>query len=242
MMRQRSNTSPILRLTRNLICIGIAAFLILFTQNEQFCKKIIPTTNEQLETYSDIKQIAARLEEEILSGSGSFSFYTTRLDPSQIQDINSYIDPTFGSANYQETTNNHLAPKTTIKIQLKPAYYVYAAIMQHKTIPNNETKAKRLYRVVNAVLKAKIKPAMTDYQKELALHDYLVKQCHAFYLIRRIRGLWRTRQSQSSLRRLCTGIAIALYLLWNHIQIHLRNGNRRQWFYGSCMESRKIRQ
>ena len=86
MMRQRSNTSPILRLTRNLICIGIAAFLILFTQNEQFCKKIIPTTNEQLETYSDIKQIAARLEEEILSGSGSFSFYTTRLDPSQIQD------------------------------------------------------------------------------------------------------------------------------------------------------------
>ena len=53
MMRQRSNTSPILRLTRNLICIGIAAFLILFTQNEQFCKKIIPTTNEQLETYSD---------------------------------------------------------------------------------------------------------------------------------------------------------------------------------------------
>ena len=116
MMRQRSNTSPILRLTRNLICIGIAAFLILFTQNEQFCKKIIPTTNEQLETYSDIKQIAARLEEEILSGSGSFSFYTTRLDPSQIQDINSYIDPTFGSANYQETTNNHLAPKTTIKI------------------------------------------------------------------------------------------------------------------------------
>ena len=77
MMRQRSNTSPILRLTRNLICIGIAAFLILFTQNEQFCKKIIPTTNEQLETYSDIKQIAARLEEEILSGSGSFSFYTT---------------------------------------------------------------------------------------------------------------------------------------------------------------------
>lgn len=140
MMRQRSNTSPILRLTRNLICIGIAAFLILFTQNEQFCKKIIPTTNEQLETYSDIKQIAARLEEEILSGSGSFSFYTTRLDPSQIQNINSYIDPTFGSANYQETTNNHLAPKTTIKIQLKPAYYVYAAIMQHKAIPNNETK------------------------------------------------------------------------------------------------------
>ena len=74
MMRQRSNTSPILRLTRNLICIGIAAFLILFTQNEQFCKKIIPTANEQLETYSNIKQIAARLEEEILSGSGSFSF------------------------------------------------------------------------------------------------------------------------------------------------------------------------
>lgn len=142
MMRQRSNTSPILRLTRNLICIGIAAFLILFTQNEQFCKKIIPTTNEQLETYSDIKQIAARLEEEILSGSGSFSFYTTRLDPSQIQNINSYIDPTFGSANYQETTNNRLAPKTTIKIQLKPAYYVYAAIMQHKAIPQQQDKSK----------------------------------------------------------------------------------------------------
>ena len=140
MMRQRSNTSPILRLTRNLICIGIAAFLILFTQNEQFCKKIIPTTNEQLETYSDIKQIAARLEEEILSGSGSFSFYTTRLDPSQIQNINSYIDPTFGSANYQETTNNHLAPKTTIKIQLKPLTMSMQRLCSTKPSPTTRQK------------------------------------------------------------------------------------------------------
>lgn len=213
MMRQRSNTSPILRLTRNLICIGIAAFLILFTQNEQFCKKIIPTTNEQLETYSDIKQIAARLEEEILSGSGSFSFYTTRLDPSQIQDINSYIDPTFGSANYQETTNNRLAPKTTIKIQLKPAYYVYAAIMQHKAIPNNETKAKRLYRVVNAVLKAKIKPAMTDYQKELALHDYLVKQCH-YSTHSTSSDVYEAYGALVNHKAVCDGYAQALQLLF----------------------------
>ena len=177
MMRQRSNTSPILRLTRNLICIGIAVFLILFTQNEQFHERIVPTKTEQLETYSDMKQIAARLEEEILSGSTSFSFYTTRLAPSKIQSINSYIDPTFGSANYQETTNSRLVPKTTIKIQLKPAYYVYAAIMDHKAIPNSETKAKRLYKVVKAVLRSKIKSSMSDYQKELALHDYLVKQC-----------------------------------------------------------------
>ena len=142
MMRQRSNTSPILRLTRNLICIGIAAFLILFTQNEQFCKKIIPTTNEQLETYSDIKQIAARLEEEILSGSGSFSFYTTRLDPSQIQDINSYIDPTFGSANYQETTNNHLAPKTTIKIQQKTRLLCLCSDYAAQNHPQQRDKSK----------------------------------------------------------------------------------------------------
>ena len=108
MMRQRSNTSPILRLTRNLICIGIAAFLILFTQNEQFCKKIIPTTNEQLETYSDIKQIAARLEEEILSGSGSFSFYTTRLDPSQSQLSGNNEQPSGTENNDQNTTQTRL--------------------------------------------------------------------------------------------------------------------------------------
>lgn len=140
MMRQRSNTSPILRLTRNLICIGIAAFLILFTQNEQFCKKIIPTTNEQLETYSDIKQIAARLEEEILSGSGSFSFYTTRLDPSQIQDINSYIDPTFGSANYQETTNNHLAPKQRLKYNSNPLTMSMQRLCSTKPSPTTKQK------------------------------------------------------------------------------------------------------
>ena len=140
MMRQRSNTSPILRLTRNLICIGIAAFLILFTQNEQFCKKIIPTTNEQLETYSDIKQIAARLEEEILSGSGSFSFYTTRLDPSQIQNINSYIDPTFGSANYQETTNNRLAPKTRLKYNSNPLTMSMQRLCSTKPSPTTRQK------------------------------------------------------------------------------------------------------
>lgn len=140
MMRQRSNTSPILRLTRNLICIGIAAFLILFTQNEQFCKKIIPTTNEQLETYSDIKQIAARLEEEILSGSGSFSFYTTRLDPSQIQDINSYIDPTFGSANYQETTNNRLHRKQRSKYNSNPLTMSMQRLCSTKPSPTTRQK------------------------------------------------------------------------------------------------------
>lgn len=96
MMRQRSNTSPILRLTRNLICIGIAAFLILFTQNEQFCKKIIPTTNEQLETYSDIKQVAARAgKRRSCPVQVPFPFIRPGLTLHQIQDINSYIDSYF---------------------------------------------------------------------------------------------------------------------------------------------------
>lgn len=140
MMRQRSNTSPILRLTRNLICIGIAAFLILFTQNEQFCKKIIPTANEQLETYSNIKQIAARLEEEILSGSGSFSFYTTRLDPSQIQDINSYIDPTFGSANYQKQRTTVWHRKQRLKYNSNPLTMSMQRLCSTKPSPTTRQK------------------------------------------------------------------------------------------------------
>lgn len=230
MMRQHSNTSPILRLIRNLICIGIAAFLILFTQNEQFRERIVPTKNEQLETYSDMKQIAARLEEEILSGSTSFSFYTTRLAPSKIQNINSYIDPTFGSANYQETTNSRLVPKTTIKIQLKPAYYVYAAIMDHKTIPDSESKAKRLYQVVKAVLKSKIKSSMSDYQKELALHDYLVKRCK-YSTNSTSSDIYEAYGALVNHEAVCDGYAQALQLLF------ACSGITSQYIYGTATDA-----
>lgn len=130
--------------------------------------------------YEDIRGVSARLDEEILKGSDSFTIYLKNMDVNEINQINSSIDGVFGSGeSYQQVGR---IGKDYVKIVITTRktmnYYAYAAYIKHEPIPVEEKMAKRLYNVVKEIMGSVVKPGMSDYEKELAIHDYLVTHCY----------------------------------------------------------------
>jgi hypothetical protein len=129
--------------------------------------------------YSDLDSISARLDEEILKGSDSFTIYLKDMDISEINDINASLDGIFGGGeSYQQTGKiGNTYKKVTITVRKSANYYAYAAYAKGEEIPESETKAQELYEVMKQILDTQITSDMTDFEKELALHDYLVTHC-----------------------------------------------------------------
>lgn len=129
--------------------------------------------------YSDLESVSKRLDEEILKGTDTFTIYLKDMDINEINRINSSLDGIFGSGeSYQQVGMiGEDYKKVTITIQKTANYYAYAAYVKGESIPETETKAKELYTVLKQILDSQITPDMTDYEKELALHDYLITHC-----------------------------------------------------------------
>ena len=129
--------------------------------------------------YSDLESLSVRLDEEILSGAESFTVYLKDMDINEIDQINASLDGIFGSGNtYQQVgVVGNTYNKVTITVKRTINYYAYCAYVNQTPIPESEEKAKKLYKVVKKILDSEITDTMSDYEKELALHDYLVTHC-----------------------------------------------------------------
>lgn len=215
-MRQQSRGFSFTRFLVTILCFISIAAGILYKSIPAFRDAVEPETEETLETYSSIEEAAARLEQEILAGSKSFSFYSGKIPAADIKQINTHIDPTYGTATYQETEGVRINPKTTVRIELKPAYYVYASLKNGKQIPASETKAIELEKKVKKILAKTIKDSMSDFQKELAIHDYLVKNCKYSEVLTHSRtsNIYDSYGAIVEHKAVCDGYAQALQLLF----------------------------
>lgn len=129
--------------------------------------------------YSDLESLSARLDQEILNGSESFTVYLKDMDIDEIDGINKSLDGIYGNGStYQQVgIIGKTYKKVTITIEKTINYYVLRAYLYHEPIPMDEVKARSLYSMVSTIMRSTIHASMTDYEKELALHDYLVRHC-----------------------------------------------------------------
>ncbi len=166
--------------------IGIfaAAFavMIAYMKVPAFQEKLASLTEEDFKEeniYSGLAGISNRLDEEILKGSDSFIIYLKDMDINEISQINSSLDGILGSGeSYQKIGDvGNTYKKVKITIKKTPNYYAYAAYTKKEDIPDTEIKAQEIYNVIREVLDTQITEQMSDYEKELALHDYLTTHC-----------------------------------------------------------------
>lgn len=68
------------------------------------------------------------------------------------------------------------------RYEISDNYYVWQKYVNGTAIPSEHALAYKLYDKVEDVLKQIIKPDMTDYEKELAIHDYIVVHCQYGYV------------------------------------------------------------
>lgn len=163
-----------------IILAGVAVCTYLFVPEAQ---KLVATYTEEdfIEDniYSDMESLSDRLSEEILKGSGSFTVYLQDLDVGAINRVNEYLDGIFGSgATYQQVgAVGNTYKKVTISIKQSTNYYAMQAYLNQTPIPESDPKAGELYEAVKMILDSVITEGMSDYEKELAIHDYLVTHC-----------------------------------------------------------------
>lgn len=129
--------------------------------------------------YSDITSLAERLDEEILKGAEAFTVYLKDIDVNEINQINAALNGIFGSgATYQQVGSvGNSYKKVMITIKRTTNYYALQAYLNQTPIPDTEKKAKKLYETIKNILDSYIAENMSDYEKELVLHDYLVTHC-----------------------------------------------------------------
>lgn len=159
---------------------GIATCLYLFIPEVQ------TTVASHLESdftedniYSDLESLSQRLEKEIQKGSESFTIYLKDLDADAIGQINESVEGIYGSGNSYAVSEflGNTYKKVTITVKHSVNYYAKQAYLEQTPIPDTEPKAKELYKAIKHILDTQITENMTDYQKELALHDYLTTHC-----------------------------------------------------------------
>lgn len=155
-----------------------------------FCYQKIPGVREKIATltekdfseeniYSDLDKLSERLSLEILNGTESFTIYLKDIDIAELNQINTKLDGVFGSgATYQqEKAVGESCKRVMITIKRTSNYYAMQAYLKNEPIPDDDIKAKELYEVIKEVFATQITADMTDYEKELALHDYVVTHC-----------------------------------------------------------------
>lgn len=159
---------------------GIVTCLYLFVPEVQTA---VTTYTEDAFTdgniYSDLESLSSRLEEEILKGSESFTIYVKDLDVNAIGQINESVEGIYGSGGSYAVSEvpGTACQKVTITIKHSANFYAKQAYLHQTPIPDTEPKAKELYKAVKHILDTQITEGMSDYEKELALHDYLTTHC-----------------------------------------------------------------
>lgn len=157
-------------------------FVFLYLRVPAVQEKVASFTEEDFteeNIYSSLETVSERLDEEILKGSEEFTIYLKDMDINEINQINASLDGIFGSgATYQQVgAVGDTYKKITITIKRTTNYYAVQAYLKQEPIPVTEKKAKELYAVMKTILDTRITKTMTDYEKELAIHDYLVSHC-----------------------------------------------------------------
>ena len=190
-----------------LTCVLLCLFLL------SGCGK----TEETLESY---ELVVAKVNAEIANGTDGYITLNITGDVSEedLSNINYSIDTMKGNVTsittYREKSLSD-SRKVKINIERSDAMYVYDHILEGKEIPQDKPKAKELSDVCESLLKKLIKPGMTDFEKELAIHDYIVENCSY--------GLSKDRDDTEytaygvlvNKTAVCSGYASAMNLLLN---------------------------
>lgn len=118
-----------------------------------------------------------RIEEELEKGSASFTIYIDKkIETEQLQEINSRLDGFYG---YVDRYSQWRFPfvsyyKTIFYLNNSDNYYVLAHLTGNYSFTEEQKKGKELADKVEEIQDDLFTASMSDYEKVVAVHDYLV--------------------------------------------------------------------
>jgi Uncharacterized protein involved in cytokinesis, contains TGc (transglutaminase/protease-like) domain len=128
---------------------------------------------------TSLEDVADKINEMLDGGEeGILTIYIKDLNESDLTKINFYLDTLKGNVtNIKTTVQDSKLTKVELSVNRSDASYVLDSIRDRKEIPAEKTNAIVLEKKVKDILNKYVKFSMTDFEKELAIHDYIVNNC-----------------------------------------------------------------
>jgi hypothetical protein len=168
-----------------------------------------------------IEELSRMIDEQIDSGEQSGDFYVKNISKDEIDNINEYICCLNGSVykySILEKPSSDIM-KVRMIYNLSDNYYVYKMYRCNESPEDTPETAKELYEKVVEILESLISPGMSDYEKELAIHDYIVKNCEYGYPDSNKENAYTTYGALIDKKAVCNGYAEAMALLLTCVDI-----------------------
>ena len=161
--------------------VVIAVLIAIMLKLVEYWTGVNPIDNlfQRKNALSDISEVASVLTEALDEGKDEeMVLYIKDIPEKDLQNINYIMSNLNGSVDsFQIHPKIFGVQRVSFKIIRSDNSFVYDAYKNGAAIPEDRKEAQKLLVRVNRILEDQISPTMSDYQKELALHDYLLKHC-----------------------------------------------------------------
>lgn len=172
------------------------------------------------ETAYNMEDLTQMVTEQINEGKQRGDFYVSGISEADINNINENVCSMNGMVDqYMVTEKSRDGMRIQFRYEISDNYYVWQKYVNHAEIPSDHALAYKLYDKVVEVLDLIIKPDMTDYEKELAIHDYIVVHCKYGYVNDSKDYAYRAYGALVQNNAVCNGYAEAMALLMSCVGI-----------------------
>lgn len=159
-----------------ILIIAILAFILIsrFLGVGPFASKI-----PKEDICNSIDEVSKHVSDYLESGQeGMLTLYIKDVSEADLTKINFYIDTMKGNiSNIRTSMYSADLTKVELEVHRSDSSYVVDAVVKGQPIPEGKDSAIKLEKKVREILGSIIKPTMTDFDKELAIHDYIVNNC-----------------------------------------------------------------
>ena len=236
------NAKTIKRLTWIVPCV-IAGGILLYI----FFGWNVMTSLHPDRVANDMAQLTERISADLDAGKELGSFYISKnVSLTDIDGINDYICSMNGMVDqYSVTEKLPQGIRVRFKYEISDNYYAYEYITKKAPIPSDRPLAKQLADEAERILKEEITDGMSEYEKELALHDYVVTHCAYGYVESSKAYAYRAYGVLLQQRGVCNGYAEALALLYScaGLENKIVTGYAEQELHGCAMHGiRRVRE
>lgn len=172
------------------------------------------------ETAYSMEELTQLVTGQIDAGKERGSFFVTGISESDISGINENLCSMNGMVDqYAVTEKSRDGMRIQLRYTISDNYYVWQKYVNQQEIPSDHALAYKLYDKVSEILNQIIKPGMTDYEKELAIHDYIVVHCEYGYIDTSKDYAYRSYGALVQNKAVCNGYAEAMALLMSCVGI-----------------------
>jgi hypothetical protein len=168
-----------------------------------------------------LSELALMIDEQIDAGESGGDFYVKNISKDDIENINEYVCCLNGSVYKYSVLEKPASDIMKVRLiyNLSDNYYVYRLYKYNEDSEDMPDTARTLYDKVCEILERLILPGMSDYEKELAIHDYIVTNCEYGYPDTDRENAYTTYGALIDKKAVCNGYAEAMALLLSCVDV-----------------------